>query len=360
MVDEKQIKQNGRLLSIILPVYNAETYIKQCLDSLLEQDTEQEKYEIICINDGSTDDSLRILEEYAKKYDNIRLIDKQNEGVSVARNLGLEKACGEYVWFVDADDWIARNCLSAITEEILRRQPSVFLLEYKPVVGEEIKKYESNELRKDEIKVTEGVPFYVCAVCMAIIKRELVSRFQLRFFENITYGEDTLFMRDLLDGLDIENEKKGIKHLKLAYRGPAVYFYRQNDKSVTNTAWGENRLKYMKSLLERARINGERMKALDKPKWYTDQYKALYRMRIFDYMMFWLPGSGLDVKKTIKELREKKIWPCKIRAKISKETPQGLKEKLVSFYREIAFENRWLYIRYHRQMEKKYKKSDAH
>ena len=107
-------EQPEKLLSIVVPVYNAETYIKQCLDSLLEQDTEQEKYEIICINDGSTDDSLRILEEYAKKYDNIRLIDKQNEGVSVARNLGLEKACGKYVWFVDADDFIKPNCLKMI------------------------------------------------------------------------------------------------------------------------------------------------------------------------------------------------------------------------------------------------------
>ena len=118
------------LLSVIVPVYNTEKYIGNCLDSLLEQDIDKEKYEIICINDGSTDDSLSVLQKYADNYDNILLIDKPNEGVSVSRNLGLDKAKGRYVWFIDADDWVARNCMGVIAQEIENDNPSVLQVHF--------------------------------------------------------------------------------------------------------------------------------------------------------------------------------------------------------------------------------------
>src|SRR5699024_7703741 len=112
-------------LSIIVPVYNTEKYIETCLESLLNQDIDKSMYEIICVNDGSTDGSLAILKEYAKQYDNVVLIDKENEGVSIARNIGLEKARGDYVWFIDADDWVARQCFGVIKQEIAKYDPSV-------------------------------------------------------------------------------------------------------------------------------------------------------------------------------------------------------------------------------------------
>ena len=89
------------------------------------QDIDKSMYEIICVNDGSTDGSLAILKEYAKQYDNVVLIDKENEGVSIARNIGLEKARGDYVWFIDADDWVARQCFGVIKQEIAKYDPSV-------------------------------------------------------------------------------------------------------------------------------------------------------------------------------------------------------------------------------------------
>ncbi|MGM7721158.1 glycosyltransferase [Metabacillus sp. Hm71] len=91
-------------ISIIVPIYNVEKYLGRCLDSLLKQ--ELKGFEIIGINDGSTDSSLTILKEYADKDDRIVVIDKENEGVSAARNDGVKKANGEYIGFVDPDDWI--------------------------------------------------------------------------------------------------------------------------------------------------------------------------------------------------------------------------------------------------------------
>ena len=93
---------NNIKVSIIIPVYNSEKYLRQCLDSVINQTFKD--IEIIVINDGSTDNSLQIIQEYVNKYSNIKLINKQNEGCYKARNIGLETATGEYIAFLDADD----------------------------------------------------------------------------------------------------------------------------------------------------------------------------------------------------------------------------------------------------------------
>ena len=99
-------------LSFIIPIYNCEKYICECLDSCLEQNINASDYEIICINDGSTDNSSKILEYYAQKHTNIFLINKSNGGVSIARNKGIEASKGDYIWFLDADDFIQENILA--------------------------------------------------------------------------------------------------------------------------------------------------------------------------------------------------------------------------------------------------------
>lgn len=94
-------------ISIIVPVYNTEPYLGQCLDSIINQTLED--IEIICVNDGSTDNSLSVLEEYASKDNRIRIINQENKGQGFARNNGLKNVNGEYVLFVDSDDWIEIN-----------------------------------------------------------------------------------------------------------------------------------------------------------------------------------------------------------------------------------------------------------
>ena len=91
-------------ISVIIPVYNTEQYLKRCLDSIKENTYQY--LEIICINDGSTDNSLEILEQYQKDDSRFIIIDQKNSGVSKARNNGLEKATGDYIAFIDSDDWI--------------------------------------------------------------------------------------------------------------------------------------------------------------------------------------------------------------------------------------------------------------
>ena len=97
-------------ISIIVPVFNVEKFLTRCLDSLINQNS-YENYEIILIDDGSTDNSGKICDEYAEKFKKIKVIHKKNEGVSKARNLGINNAKGEYITFVDSDDFVENNML---------------------------------------------------------------------------------------------------------------------------------------------------------------------------------------------------------------------------------------------------------
>ncbi len=105
-------------ISIIIPVYNAEKYIEKCLDSICFQPYSKISFEIIAINDGSTDNSLKILEKYAQKIKNIYIVNQQNSGAGKARNIGIEKANGKYIWFVDSDDYISENAFEKLDKFI--------------------------------------------------------------------------------------------------------------------------------------------------------------------------------------------------------------------------------------------------
>ena len=104
------------MLSIIIPVYNVERYVEKCIRSCEMQDVTD--FELVVVNDGSTDNSLSIVEQVSKEYENIAIITQKNQGLSAARNAGLQVARGEYVWFVDSDDWIEPNCLGRITKKL--------------------------------------------------------------------------------------------------------------------------------------------------------------------------------------------------------------------------------------------------
>lgn len=107
------------ILSIIIPVYNVEKYVEKCIRSCENQDLPKDDYEVIVVNDGTPDGSLAIIERLAKEYSNIKVFSQENQGLSVARNTGLEAARGEYVWFVDSDDWIEENCLNELTGKLI-------------------------------------------------------------------------------------------------------------------------------------------------------------------------------------------------------------------------------------------------
>ena len=351
------------LLSIIVPVYNTEKYIENCLDSLLEQDIDKSVYEIICVHDGSTDGSLQILKEYAEKYDNIVLIDKSNEGVSIARNLGLEKAQGKYIWFIDSDDWIARDCLGVIAQEIQKYDPSVVQIDFDYIQAEwRVKECANVFLHKENVKCSVhnvSVLPYVGA-CSSIIKKELLNHYEHKFIEHLHYGEDVLFMRELFDRMRMEGEQGDIVHKMVHCQDEIFYYYRMHDESAMRSSWSKHRERYMESLLKMACIDQARMQDTSKPKWYNEEYEELFYQRIYNYMMDWLPGGYGNLKEQLRQLRKANLYPC---PKPSKKVQRKLTEvsgisRIKVLYRYFAFRWRWLYPLYYMQMKRKYLKAE--
>ncbi len=112
-------------ISVIIPVYNSEKYIRKCLDSVILQT--YEVYEILCINDGSTDNSLKILQEYAQKDSRIKIFNQENKGPAAARNCGLQNATGDYISFVDADDWISLTLYKTFAQLVENKNVDIFI-----------------------------------------------------------------------------------------------------------------------------------------------------------------------------------------------------------------------------------------
>lgn len=121
----------NKKISIIVPAYNVENYIERCIDSLVYQDLPDDEYEIIVVNDGSTDTTKTILETYTKKETNVFVFSVSNRGVSEARNYGCEKANGKYLLFVDADDWIKPEVLRTLYETMEREQLDLMVMDYR-------------------------------------------------------------------------------------------------------------------------------------------------------------------------------------------------------------------------------------
>lgn len=177
--------------SFIIPVYNVEPYLRKCLDSLLAQDYKD--WEALIVEDGSTDCSGTICDEYAAIDSRFRVFHKTNEGVSMARNLGLDNARGEWIWFVDPDDWISEDALTMLAEVIRNVDcDTVFFgIEYYDeeynLIGQEDRS-EAIELPKDNTIITGDYPHQ-----NYLLKRNIVEHNKLRFTPNTPTGEDLEF-----------------------------------------------------------------------------------------------------------------------------------------------------------------------
>lgn len=183
--------------SVIIPVYNVEAYLRDCLDSVLSQICAD--WEAICVNDGSTDGSAVILNEYAAHENRMRVITQPNGGLSAARNTGIKAAKGEYVLFLDSDDWLEENALEVLSMNLEDEDMLCFS-------GRRYFESESAYHDADQLKAhtyLSGMDYYnenallardfafVCVV-LRIYKREFLSRHNLRFKEGI-FHEDNLF-----------------------------------------------------------------------------------------------------------------------------------------------------------------------
>lgn len=171
-------------ISIIIPAYNSEQTLKRCLDSILNQT--YKNIEIIVINDGSKDKTLKILKQYEKKHSNVIIIDKKNEGQASARNDGFKKSTGEYVMFIDADDFIEKNYLEIMLQAITESDSDVCISGFKKFNKDY--KFLEEVLCKNQFWPSIGV----CVPWAKIFRSSFLKNNKL-FFPNIRYAEDNIF-----------------------------------------------------------------------------------------------------------------------------------------------------------------------
>lgn len=180
------------IISIIIPVYNVENYLRKCLNSIIRQGLHDGEYEVILVNDGSKDGSVAICEEYCQKFLHFKLLNQENQGVSVARNNGIDLARGKYIVFVDADDYLLDNGLSLAFEHF-RYRDDIDVIHYYSSYDNWEKNEIDNTIDFDgmghELILRGGLPSF-CWLCF--YRKEFLDQHQIRFKPYIV-GEDQLF-----------------------------------------------------------------------------------------------------------------------------------------------------------------------
>lgn len=162
------------MLSIIIPIYNTERYLRVCLNSLVNHI--MCNYEIILVDDGSIDNSSQICDEYAGRYDNIRVIHQDNRGVSAARNIGIEEAKGEWLWFVDGDDYIENDVRISNDDKHMITMGCL---------------WEENNSVTPMVASSADVPYNTWR---CLFRRDMVMAHNIRFTEGRRYAEDQEFI----------------------------------------------------------------------------------------------------------------------------------------------------------------------
>lgn len=219
-------------LSIVVPVYNVESYLDRCINSLIKQDASF-SYEILLVDDGSTDNSGAICDSYAERYDKISVIHQKNQGLGPARNTGLEYARGQYIGFVDSDDWVEPTMYKSLLQEIENHAADIAACNFfnanaktKQIAHrEKVGKLVLN--REDSLKYLARSQFFAGYMWNKLYKRELFARLR---FQNFV-SEDALMNCELMLTID-----------KLVYIDLPLYNYYKRSGSILNSKYNLKKL----------------------------------------------------------------------------------------------------------------------
>lgn len=291
--------------SIIVPVYNSAKYLQKCLDSLCNQT--HTDYEIICVNDGSTDNSLSILEEYKSKYSQLRFYNQENKGVSAARNLGLKVANGDYIMFCDSDDWYETySVLEDIDKYILQQDQLVDCVhfcgstnfEYTSPKNDHV--FESFETGKNLLLIysTRQSRLFWGACYAFCYRTQVLKEYNICFDETLRCREDALFVFDFL-------YKAGFS---IVYPN-LCYYYNVHEGSLISSEdlyvkRAEDAIRFAEILIERGYTKDQCMTSMAIVA-YSIGIKSLYAMGYtpeIKYRWMLICSAGKSVRKLIKVL----------------------------------------------------------
>lgn len=269
---------NKQLISIIVPVYNAENYLNKCIESLINQT--YNSLEIILINDGSTDNSRHICEKFAKKDKRIKLINQKNSGVSVARNKGIDIAKGKYICFVDSDDYVSQEFVEKMFNHIKINRADLAICNINKVNNKGIKyqdytSFDKNIITKEEYY--ESINSFGGFLWNKIFKKSIIGN--LRLEEDIYYCEDELFVINYVE-----------KCNKISCINEPLYFYCTHSNSLSSwkDGWNEKKITIIKA----------KQKALNiLSKYQFSIYKDYYLKCLCNYIDIYYRYSKKIIKK---------------------------------------------------------------
>lgn len=279
-----------------MPVYNCEPYIEDCLNSLLDSNI-LGNYEIICIDDGSTDKSGEILKKYAKDWPCIRVITQKNQGVASARNTGLKKALGKYITFVDADDFLLTGALGYLCGQANKFEADSLIFREFVKIGE-YEHYRKEKLKFNAVEKKDRL-ITTYSTWGSLIKRSIIEKNEIYFDETMTYGEDTLFLFWVYHHVSFENQ--------LVLDSP-VYCYRQRKGSLMSSQ--QSTVRHMKDMLHMADVYSEYLKN-NKDMTVEGIHNLQGRIRdavaaaLFDSLL----QNEVDATLVLKELKKKGLYP---------------------------------------------------
>lgn len=292
-------------LSIIVPVYNVKDYLAKCLDSLTNQDLPQKDYEIIVVNDGSTDNSGEIAKQYAGKYSNIILINQTNQGLSGARNTGIANARGEYIQFVDSDDYLEKNVLGSLLQQIEEDKLDVLRFKYQNVrinTGGEYEKFQpykqSNFLFDDYSKEpTSGVIFLnnrfgtACYAWAFILRKDILEGC---IFKHGIYFEDTEWTPRML-----------IKAQSVASTDTIVYNYLMREGSITKAINKDKQRKVVEDKIKLVDLLLEHQQNLEDKSWFERMIAAT----VLSIIGCIATDFYSERKKYLAQLKDRQVFP---------------------------------------------------
>lgn len=262
------------LFSIIVPIYNVEKYINQCIESALSQTYKD--FELILVDDGSPDKCPQICDEYAEKDSRVKVIHKKNGGVTEARKVGTQKACGDYVILLDGDDWISCDCCDVFASIVQQYHPDVICADYYRAVSNQrciVKKIGERHGFYDRKKIiADIIPHIICDkngksfsgnICAKAFKRNIFCYYQNLVDNDIVVGEDAATVKSIV-----------FNSTSLFVTDKPLYYYRMNPNSMT---MGKNIINWNNPEL-RARVMEESMDVSS-----YDIQKQIYRSTVHSF-----------------------------------------------------------------------------
>ena len=292
-------------LSVIIPVYNVEKYIEATVASIYRQNLAEDEFEVILVNDGSTDNSLQIIKHLATRHNNIMVLDQKNQGPSIARNKGLQLAQGEYIHFMDSDDLVLDSSMDLMLKTALENQVDIIKGDYirasnqdieegiKPIQQEIAYKIKTGE----QAFIEDNDPMY-CYIWMHLFKREFLQDNHLHFI-NIGCFEDTAFIT--------HTYLKAMRYMAVRHQ---FYIYRRHETSIMSTMNLKKlycmnvTIQYIQGLNDEIQLSsaGQRkiefnlFASLTVILWYLSHHRSLYphRMEVLNDLKRKVPGLSFN------------------------------------------------------------------